>query len=115
MHVVIAGSRSFSDFTFLEYRCNEILLPYKDITIISGGAKGADRLGELYAMEKGYNLIRRPALWQIYGRAAGHIRNEEMAKLCDLAILFWDGKSPGTHNMLKTCHALDKPVKVVSI
>ena len=115
MNVVIAGSRHFNDFTLLEYRCNEILEGYKDITIISGTAKGADRLGELYALDKGYTLKRMPALWSVYGRSAGFIRNEEMAKLCDLAILFWDGRSPGTKDMLKTCRALGKEVKVVSI
>lgn len=114
-NVVIAGSRTFNDFTLLEYKCNEILLPYKDITIISGCAKGADRLGELYALDKGYTLHRMPAKWSIYGKSAGFIRNEQMAKLCDLSILFWDGRSRGTWDMYKTCKLLKKQVKVVPI
>ncbi len=52
IRIIIAGSRHFDDYNLLETTLDaylEKLLPYHDITIICGDAKGADALGELYA------------------------------------------------------------------
>ncbi len=101
--VVVAGCRDYDNYeeakTFLD-RC---LQEYKEKTtliFLSGGCKGADKLGERYALEMGCEIRRYPALWKKYGRVAGPIRNEEMARDCDLAICFWDGKSRGTASMI---------------
>lgn len=98
--VIIAGSRSFKDYGTLKRVCNNILSLRKDVEIVSGGAKGADYLGEVYAKEVGFNIKRFPANWEEYGKSAGYIRNEEMAKYADALIAFWDGKSKGTEHMI---------------
>lgn len=103
--IIIAGSREFDDYGMLKEKVDEFLLQigvnHNDIvTIVSGMAKGADTLGERYAAEKGYPLTRFLARWAIYGKRAGIIRNEEMAKYADHLIAFWDGKSKGTKNMI---------------
>lgn len=103
MNVIIAGSRSFDDYRKLEEVCDNILKDIaadKDITIFSGGAKGADNLGERYAQEREYNLKRFPADWKRYGRKAGPIRNCLMAQEADMAIIFWDGLSKGAKSMI---------------
>jgi len=105
MKIVIAGSREFTDYNLLEEKCNEILfeeldLELEGITIISGTAKGADKLGENYAKEYGIKLLRFPALWDRHGKAAGLIRNAAMAKEADYVILF-DLGTRGTADMLK--------------
>jgi hypothetical protein len=41
-----------------------------------------------------------PAKWDKYGKAAGPLRNREMAAYADALILVWDGKSRGSANML---------------
>jgi predicted Rossmann fold nucleotide-binding protein DprA/Smf involved in DNA uptake len=54
---IIAGSRDFTDYSFLEKKCDFLLQNVTDeIEIISGGADGADRLGEAYAKARGYKL-----------------------------------------------------------
>ena len=113
-NIVIAGSRSFNDYIFLADTADIIIRDHaKGVPIIvSGCAKGADRLGEEYAFERGYDLIKMPAKWDKYGKSAGHIRNEEMAKIADLVICFWDGESPGTRSMLNICRRLKKKVFV---
>lgn len=73
----------------------------EEIRIISGGAKGADALGEEYARERGFIIVRYPAEWQKYGRQAGPMRNREMAANADALIAFWDDKSKGTKNMIE--------------
>lgn len=100
--VVVAGSRDFNDYELLKQTLDEFLKD-KDknkITIVSGAARGADRLGEKYAKEKGYNVIRFPAQWDQYGKSAGYRRNAEMAKYSHACVAFWDGESRGTKHMI---------------
>lgn len=100
--VIVAGSRGFDNYELMKIKLDNILsakAETHDIVIISGTARGADQLGEKYAKEKGYKIIRMPADWDKYGKRAGYIRNEEMAKIGDSAVLFWDGISPGTKHM----------------
>lgn len=72
----------------------------KDIMILSGGARGADNFGEIYARTHGYALMIYEAKWKEYGKAAGPMRNKKMAENADALIAFWDGKSKGTANMI---------------
>ena len=103
MKIIIAGSRDFSNYELLRDRLDYLLKNASDedeITIISGGARGADQLGERYAKEKGYKIIRKLANWNKYGKSAGYKRNEEMAKIADVCVCFWDGESRGTKHMI---------------
>ncbi|WP_397446021.1 DUF2493 domain-containing protein [Polaribacter sp. R77954] len=111
MKVIIAGSRNFKDYQKLKRECSHFLQDKKNIVIVSGDHyKGADKLAMQYANEKGLNLIKFPAEWNKLGKAAGPIRNNKMAKLADILIAFWDGKSRGTQNMI--CLANQKGLKV---
>jgi len=118
MNVIIAGSRTFNDYRKLREFCDEILEPYDDITIFSGVARGADELGENYALTKGYPVRKFPADWKNiegkpeieigkgkrgyrYWKLAGFMRNKEMAKEADMLIVFWDGQSRGTKHMIE--------------
>lgn len=103
--IIIAGSRDFSSFKTLEKFCNAVIPSNVEVTIISGGARGADKLGERYARKYGYKLEIYPAEWGTYGRAAGPIRNEQMAAVATHLIAFWDGSSPGTSNMINLAHS----------
>ena len=69
-----------------------------DITIISGCAKGADQLGIDFAVVNWTALEEFPAQWDLHGKAAGHIRNQQMLDSgIDLAVQFPGGK--GTADM----------------
>lgn len=100
MKVIIAGSRNFNDYNSLKNKLDIILKNQKEVTIVSGTARGADRLGERYAEENHHKLEKYPAMWDIYGKKAGYMRNEEMAKFSDACVVFWDGKSKGTKHMI---------------
>ena len=99
--VIIAGTRDFADYTLLRSFADETLAGINDIEIVSGGARGADALGERYARERGRRLKVFPAEWKKWGAAAGPIRNAEMAAYADALIAFWDGKSAGTRDMIR--------------
>lgn len=113
--VIIAGTRTFDDYGMLcrsaDYWLSEKRTKRR-IVIVSGAAKGADALGERYARERGYKLQRYPANWEKYGRAAGPIRNEIMAQNADALIVYWDGRSPGTWNMIELARNYGLKVRV---
>ena len=118
MHIIIAGCRDFSDYSVVEKEVMDFIGKYIgkiEIEIISGGATGADALGERFAKEHGLPLKVVHADWKKYGRSAGPRRNEQMARMAGTLIAFWDGKSRGTKNMIDTAKKLGLRVKVVKI
>ena len=110
MKIIIAGGRNFRDYDKLRESCDNILVNQKDVEIVSGMAAGADTLGERYAQEKGYEVKKFPAQWDLYGKSAGYKRNQQMAEYADGLIAFWDGKSRGTKHMIDI--ATNKGLKV---
>ena len=99
-----------------------------NIVIVSGGARGADYLGEVYAEQRGYEVDLHPADWgniqapnaivktnkfnKKYNALAGMDRNISMAKACDASVIFWDGVSTGTKNMIDLLNKEGKPCRV---
>jgi hypothetical protein len=72
-----------------------------DITeVVSGGARGVDRLGEEFAVAHHLHVKRFLPNWKL-GRGAGFIRNIEMAEYADALIAIWDGVSRGTAQMIR--------------
>ena len=113
MKLIIAGSRTITDYQVLREAIKKI---EENITeIVSGGAEGVDRLGEKYAKENDLPLRKFPAFWDIHGKAAGPIRNWQMADYADVALVIWDGKSKGSQNMIKTMQELGKKVIIHEI
>lgn len=110
MSIVIAGSRSITDYTVL---CDAIFLSDFSIEeVVSGCARGVDSLGERWAEENGVPVKRFPANWERFGRAAGMYRNAEMARYASGGIILWDGESRGTLDMIDKLRRLGKPVEV---
>lgn len=100
--VIIAGGRDFDDYAKLSEAMDFYLGKIDDeIVVLCGMCTGADNLGFRYAKEHGYQVKFHSAEWDRFGRAAGPIRNEEMAKNADALVAFWDGQSRGTKNMIE--------------
>lgn len=100
--LVVAGSRDFNDYELLKHKLIYYLQLHDlaDVEIVSGGARGADKLGERFAHEHGCKLTIMNADWDTYGKSAGYRRNAEMARYSDGCIVFWDGISKGTQHMI---------------
>lgn len=113
--VVIAGCRDYNNYNeakeFIDF-CTCNIRKENEIVIVSGGASGADAIGEQYAKENGFKVEKYPADWKKYGRAAGPIRNKQMAEISDYVICFWDNKSKGTKSMIEYAKELNRRVKI---
>lgn len=123
MKVVIAGSRKFDTQDSYHLVSYAVLRSGYNITeVVSGHADGIDKAGEMWAiyepniMLDGDKIVVKElpikifkADWKKHGKAAGPIRNEEMAKYADAAIIIWDGESKGTLNTIEHFQRLKKP------
>ena len=117
--VIIAGSRKYTDYSKLKQECDKILsnkIQEFEVVIVSGGASGADALGERYATERGLNIEHHPADWNKNGRAAGPIRNAEMASVSDALIAFpkLGEANRGTINMINVAKSKGLLVRVIA-
>lgn len=113
MRVVIAGSRGIEDYDAVASAIESAELEITEV--ISGGARGVDRLGERWARNHGIPcLVIRPD-WDRHGKRAGFIRNHEMLTLADAVICVWDGQSSGTEHMAMITKQHHKPLHWVRI
>lgn len=125
MKLIVAGSRYwdsnqtevFDDYDFVEKKLDKIHASKPITEIVCGKARGADTLGERWAIENDIAVKEFPVTsedWKRYGKAAGHRRNEEMGDYADAAVIFWNGISKGSLGMKKYMDKLKKPSVVYS-
>ena len=129
--IIIAGPRDFTNQSFVfsaldivfskltkNQRKDNNPLEIKNlesIEIIEGGATGIDTLAKFYAINKNIKYKEFPADWNKHGRAAGPIRNKQMAEYSDILIAFRyvDNPSRGTENMIK--QAKESNLKIITV
>lgn len=116
MRLVIFGSRDINDYDALCAVMHDLVI--KPTEIVSGGARGVDKLGERWALEHLCPATIFKAQWDAHGLAAGPLRNEKMAlyvadALPDAAYLCLrvppTQKSNGTDDMLQRLINLHVP------
>lgn len=117
MKLIIAGTRTFNLDIGTIQNLIDIAIPMNiEITeIVSGEARGVDVSGRNYGEFQSIPVKKYPADWDTHGKAAGHIRNAEMAKYGDMLLLIWDGQSRGSANMKMNMQKLNKPIYEVII
>lgn len=104
--LIIAGSRDFSDYAFLEKAYRENKLNASEI--VSGLARGADSLGVRLAHNLLIPLKTFEANWDAEGKRAGILRNIQMGDYADTLLSFWNGESKGTKHMIEYMGSLKK-------
>lgn len=113
MHVIIAGGRDFSDHDRATKVLNHLFFQKRPDSIICGMAKGADLIGKRYADEHGIRVQQFPVDWDTHGKAAGPIRNRQMAEVATHLVAFWDGASRGTKDMITVAEEKGLEVRVI--
>lgn len=116
MKTIIAGMRDFHHYPTLLRAVK--LCPWYISTVVSGGATGVDKLGELFATDHDLPIQSFPVTreqWNEFGKKAGPMRNRQMAENAEALLAIWDGKSRGTKNMIETAQAKGLHVHVYRI
>lgn len=81
--------------------------------VVSGHARGADQMGEMWADAHMVDVKLYPADWDTHGKGAGPIRNREMAQNADVLVTFFDGYSSGTRHMIEMGLMYDLEIHVI--
>lgn len=113
--IAIIGSRTFSDYNFMQIKVDSLLFENEIPTIISGGAVGADAAAVRYARSRGFPYVEFPARWREHGRSAGFIRNRHIIDAADYVLAFWDGVSRGTKHSIDLAKMLKKNLAVFNM
>lgn len=119
MKLIVAGCRDFTNEDLVHYEITNYLWELSGPTeIVCGMCPGPDMFGRSWAGQgwgKSASVKEFPADWVMHGKAAGPLRNQQMAEYADELLAFWDGKSRGTLSMITKMVLQGKPVKIVSI
>ena len=75
MRVLICGDRNWTDYRAIEEYVES--LPPNSV-VIEGECRGADVMARTAALKYGHRVLRFPAEWGRYGKAAGPIRTKQM-------------------------------------
>lgn len=123
--LLVVGSRSVTDYAYVSRTIDRLIAPirYKyRFLIVSGGARGADSLAEIYAREHGMDFHMIPAEWSKFGRSAGFIRNDAMHRYISGfehrgVIAFWNGEksSRGTLHSIPLAKQYGNPLRFINI
>lgn len=116
MKLIIAGSRHL-DYGYDDIDAAMGLIRFDEIPdeVVCGGAAGVDEAGKEWAYDTGTPLKMFEADWETHGKAAGPVRNKQMAEYGDALLLIWDGQSRGSANMKKEMKKLGKPIYEIII
>lgn len=122
--ILVTGSREFDDYATV---CTELGLvmrhliaaegPYPAVTVVHGGARGADSLAERAARSFGMKTERHPADWNADGKGAGFKRNAAMVALgADLVLAFYKqgAGNKGTDHCTKLAEKAGIPVRRIT-
>lgn len=102
MKTIIAGSRDITNPWALDAAVKAC--PWTITHVVSGNARGVDKLGEIWARFHKLPLTLYPVTkqdWQIFGKRAGIYRNIEMARNAEALLAVWDNISHGTYHMIQ--------------
>lgn len=99
MRVIIVGSRDFTNQGAVDAAIKES--GFQITEVVCGGAAGVDWCGWMWADKNNIPKIMFKADWKRHGKAAGPIRNGQMADYAEALIAVHHAKnSPGTKNMI---------------
>ena len=103
--IIIAGGRDFNDYDRLCKLMDKVKSKVDIECIVCGKARGADTLGERWALENAIKVKYFIPDWGGLGKKAGHVRNRDMGDYANensngVLIAWWDEVSRGTKGMI---------------
>lgn len=119
MNLGLVGSRNFNNYELFERAILKCLAEWKievkNLTIISGGAAGADRLAEIFAEKHSLPIVIYKPDWKLHGKAAGILRNTTIVDNSDLIIAFPSRFGKGTQDTISKAKKKGTKLKVLYV
>lgn len=112
MKTIIAGSRDITDHELVARVVKDS--GFEITEVVTGCARGVDLLGSQWAAQNKIPWKAFPADWSKYPKAAGPIRNRQMAEYAD-ALICIHHNTPGSLNMLALAKARGLKIYEVKI
>lgn len=103
VRLLVCGGRDFWNPPLAYEVLDDLHAKYGFSFVVHGNARGADRLGGIWAKLRGIKVIACPADWAKHGKRAGPIRNQNMLGHLDPAsaiVVAFPGGA-GTRDMVK--------------
>lgn len=118
MNIIISGNRSYRDYRHVIDTLDEILPVIhngQQIKVLTGHNSGVDAIIREFTNTRNIKSSVYTPLWDSYGRNAGPIRNQAMAKKADTAILFGSPDDPDIKYLFDACVKEDVPVQIIDL
>jgi hypothetical protein len=118
MKLAVVGSRDLQPSLIWKVRWEiqnvGFRLGWDDLTIVSGGARGADAMAAQVAHEFHIPFECYPADWKRYGKRAGMLRNQTIVDAADEMLAFFGNelRTPGTADSVRRAIAKGIPVRI---
>lgn len=115
--LAIIGSRDMNNQNLFDEKMENWVKKYgQPDEIVSGGAKGADTLGEEYAEKYGIPIeIFRPDYKRYPGKYAPLVRNTDIIQYCTHVMAFPSRNGRGTQDAMRKANKFHKKMKVIYI
>lgn len=109
--LLVCGSRYYSNSSTVA----SVLDEYDITEVICGDCKGADSLARTYCIKNSIKCTVFKAEWDLYGKAAGPIRNKKMVQYVndDAVVIAFDSSGRGTTSTVNM--AKKRGLKVIII
>lgn len=107
MKILITGSPSFIENHL------ESFLPSDVTEILCCSNKGIDLCAKIYAIRNSIPYSIFLPDYTKYGNNANIVRNQIIAEYSDYAIVFWDGNSQETKEIINTFKSINKTIYII--
>ena len=122
--LAVIGSRDINDTELINKHLNylikvliskNVISNIKDLLIVSGGARGVDKLAKQYAIDNHIMNINLLADWDTFKNAAGMVRNKHIIRHSQRVIAFQYNGSKGTQNGIDHAKKMNIPLHVITV
>ena len=120
IQLACVGSRMYNNYQEFDKNIRETFKEWNismnsRINLISGGAKGTDKMAEEWATKNSRSItIFRPN-WDKYGKGAGPRRNAQIIDAATHCIAFPSKMGKGTQDSIRKANRKGIPLKVIYI
>jgi hypothetical protein len=118
--VIVAGAAGFRDYRLLRDALDHLLrdrLPAVTVMTRSGAGLGTDSLALSYALARRLDVIQYRADHQKHPLLfdADQVRNADLVRDADAAVLVWDPNDWRVRDLLVRCKSRGLPVRVLGV